>query len=53
MKRQCQPEAGSRAELFEEIYFNKTLKNEEVVAGMGKNRARSDSRLGKSSEGKR
>jgi hypothetical protein len=26
MKRQCQPEAGSRAELFEEIWFNNTLK---------------------------
>jgi hypothetical protein len=26
MKRQYQPEAGSRAELFEEIYFNNTLK---------------------------
>jgi hypothetical protein len=36
MKRQCQPEAGSRAELFEEIWFKQHFKNEEMVTGMGK-----------------
>lgn len=38
MKRQCQPEAGSKAELFEEICFDSTLKNEEMVTGIGKNK---------------
>lgn len=38
MKRQCEPEAGSRVELFEETWIGQHFKNEEMETGMAKNK---------------